>query len=351
MRARKLFALVTLGILIAAPPAGAQTLTFGLFGRYLDALRQQAGIPGMSAAVLSNQQVIWATGFGYRDVTRGLPATPDTPYLIGDLTQTVGAVMALSCVDDAIVALNNPISQWTTEIPEPAARVRDILSHANAAGGFQYDPARFAALTPVVSACRSNRAYADLVRVGILDRFAMANSVPGQDVASSAAVRALFDPSTLARYDSALNNLATPYRVDAAGQATVSSFPTPGLNAATGLISTVNDLARFDAALDDNAILSPGTEQLAWSNAVSASGATLPTGLGWFVQQYNGRRLVWHFGLVTNAFSSLIIKVPDANLTFIVLANSDGLSAPFPLSNGDVTVSLFAQLFLRTFVP
>jgi hypothetical protein len=70
-------------------------------------------------------------------------------------------------------------------------------------------------------------------------------------------------------------------------------------------------------------------------------------GLGWFVQVYRGERVVWHFGSVPNAYSSLILKLPERNITFIVLANSDGLSAPFQLSSGDVTKSLFATLFLR----
>ena len=70
-------------------------------------------------------------------------------------------------------------------------------------------------------------------------------------------------------------------------------------------------------------------------------------GLGWFVQYFRGERVVWHFGYVPNAYSSLILKLPDRKLTFILLANSDGLSAPFQLQAGDVTRSVFAALFLR----
>jgi hypothetical protein len=42
-----------------------------------------------------------------------------------------------------------------------------------------------------------------------------------------------------------------------------------------------------------------------------------------------------------------VIKLPERGLTFILLANSDGLSAPFQLQAGDVTKSVFASLFLR----
>ena len=72
-------------------------------------------------------------------------------------------------------------------------------------------------------------------------------------------------------------------------------------------------------------------------------------GLGWFVQSHRGQRVVWHFGYTPNAYSSLVVKVPAHNLTFILMANSDRLSAPFQLSQGDVTRSVFATLFLRLF--
>ena len=75
----------------------------------------------------------------------------------------------------------------------------------------------------------------------------------------------------------------------------------------------------------------------------------LPTGLGWFVQKYNAETVVWQFGMMTNGYSSLILKLPARRLTLILLANSDGLSSPFDLPSGDVTKSLFAVLFLRLF--
>ena len=68
------------------------------------------------------------------------------------------------------------------------------------------------------------------------------------------------------------------------------------------------------------------------------------------MQYYNGEKLVWHFGNVPDAYSSLILKVPSRRLTLILLANSDGLSAPFSLHQGDVTSSLFARTFLRLFL-
>ena len=86
----------------------------------------------------------------------------------------------------------------------------------------------------------------------------------------------------------------------------------------------------------------------AWTNAVGRD-RVLPTGLGWFVQNYNAETVVWQFGVMTGGYSSLILKIPAKRLTLVLLANSDGLCSPFDLSTGDVTKSLFALVFLRLF--
>jgi CubicO group peptidase (beta-lactamase class C family) len=352
LRAVRLFAVAILAVVVLTQTIGAQqNLTYLLFERYLDALRGQAGIPGLSAAIVADQSVVWEKGFGLQDVERNVAATPNTPYLIGDLTQTFGSALVLRCVEDADVALGDSIRRWTDQESDQPVTVRHVLSHSASSGSYQYDPARFAVLTPIVSYC-GQQPFPRFAAEEILSRFGMTDTVPGHDVADSgASVRQLFDQRTLDQYGGVVSRLAVPYRVDRSGKATRSDYPAKGFNAATGLISTVRDLARWDAALDSGAVLRSDTRAAAWANTLSSSGSAMPTGLGWFVQSYNGQRVVWHFGLLRDSFSSLIVKVPARNLTLILLANSDGLSASFPLSNGDVTVSVFAQLFLRTFVP
>ena len=124
-------------------------------------------------------------------------------------------------------------------------------------------------------------------------------------------------------------------------------LPPEPLSAAGGLVSTVRDIARFEAAVESPLLLREETLAAAWTPAGTRDGALFPTGLGWFVQPHRAGRVVWHFGHVPQAYSSLILKLPERRLTFILLANSEGLSAPFQLGAGDITRSLFATLFLR----
>ena len=81
----------------------------------------------------------------------------------------------------------------------------------------------------------------------------------------------------------------------------------------------------------------------------SSSGYPLPYGLGWFVQEHMGTRLVWHYGHAPKAYSSLILKVPAKEVTLILLANADGASAPYNLGAGNVLRSPFASTFINLF--
>ena len=335
-------------VLSATPTAQAPpSPSFSLFERYLDSLRQQTGIPGLSAAIVQGGKVLWERGFGQRDIESNSAAQPDTPYPIGGLTQSFAAVALGQCVENGTLDIDEPVQRWTSAVPGGVTS-RQLLAHAST-GTFRYDPTRFAALTAVADAC-GDEPFRPRVTVDILERLGMADSAPGTDLESPPpAVRAQFNDTQLDRFGRVLARLASPYRVGG-GRATRTTFTPRGVDAASGLVSTVRDLARFEAALDDTGVLLRADYlRVARSPAVTSLGEVLPTGLGWFRQDYNGQPLLWQFGYTADAYSSLVLKIPTRDLTLILLANSDGLSASFELDRGDVTRSAFATVFLRLF--
>src|SRR5205814_1441730 len=221
------------------------------------------------------------------------------------------------------------------------------LSHtfrATADAPFTYAPGLYAALTRVVEFC-ADKPYRKVATDRVLERLAMFDSAPGLDMRRAEGEDAAdewFDNGDYDRYRRVLDRLAVPYKVDSRGRTERTDVPPTALSAVGGLVTTVRDLAKFDTTLDSEVLLRTETRDLAWTPAVNSQGVAVPTGLGWFVQSYRGEKIVWHFGLVPNAYSSLIIKLPARNLTYILLANSDRLSSPFKLESGDVTVSVFA---------
>jgi CubicO group peptidase (beta-lactamase class C family) len=318
---------------------------------YLEALRQQSGIPGMSAAVVRDGEIIWEKGYGFQDVAARVRATPDTPYLVGDMSGTLTAVLLLQCVEQRRLALDEPFRRYPIDGVDGDATLRQLLSHTPPEPTnvpFAYNPERYAQLAAVMEWC-APQPYRKSVAHRLLNRLAMKDSVPGTDLQDPAFVlpEGLFEAKEIDDYRHVLARLAVPYKVDGKGRAERNDLPGVPMNATGGLVSTVRDLAKFDRSLDAFELIAEETLEAAWTPAGERGGVTSPMGLGWFVQTYKGERLVWHFGYVQNGYSSLILKVPARKVTFILLANGDGLSGPFQLQSGDVTRSLFASLFLR----
>jgi len=314
------------------------------FELYLDALRTQAGIPGLSAAIVQDDRIVWEAGLGQQDIEAGIPVTPDTPFYIADLTSTLSATLVLQCIEEGRTRLEDPVT-LPAGSPAASATVRDLLSHSPAPGAaFRYEPARFAALTRVIEACTSD-SLKEAISRRLLDRLAMTRSVPGQDVITIQPSD--FASDALATYDAVLRQMARPYRVDRRGRASLSQYPAATLDAASGMISTARDLAAFSIALDTRTLLGEDTLAAAWSPPEGT--ARNRFSLGWFVQVYNGQPVVWHFGYAPDASSALLIHLPARHKTLILLANSDGLAAAFPLPNGDLMASPYARLFLSLF--
>jgi CubicO group peptidase (beta-lactamase class C family) len=321
------------------------------FQQSLDSLRRQYGVPGLSAAIVSNGRIIWERGFGFQDVENQIPATPDTPYRTASITKTFASMLLMKCVERGTLNLDTQIRNYTSGIADSRVTVRHLFTHTSQSSPpgekYLYSGDRYSYLTPVVQSC-AGQFFREALAKTILDRLEMWDSVPGQDMEfPNPEAVTMFTPETLERYTRVIQRLAKPYVIDNSGRAILSAYPPKGITAAAGLISTVRDLARYDAAIDQHVLLASSTQEQAWTNHVNSKGERLPYGLGWFVQMYGGQRLIWHYGQ-WDTFSGLYLKVPGRNITLILLANSSRLSSPFTsLGAGNVTGSPFANLFLQ----
>jgi CubicO group peptidase (beta-lactamase class C family) len=350
---RRSLVVLTAAILLISTraPLHADLLVYGLFSDYVDALRVRAGIPGLTATIVGGLDILWEHPSGQQNIERSIAARADTPYQIDGLTQVTMASVVLRCVEDGYVSLDDTLGRFNPTNPEAGSTIRQILSHTIGTPSnpvFAYYPERFNSLVDVVTVC-TNGSFRTTVAAG-LDRFAMFDSIPGLDVARMVPPVEGIANQTIDRYAAVLPRLATPYAVDAQKHATPSQYTSTTLTGSSGLITTARDYAKFDLALRNSVLLKPDTLAMAWRAPVDASGAPLPHGLGWFVQTYNGEKIIWQFGVSDNASSSLVVTSPSRQLTLILLANSDGLVKSFSLAAGDVTASPFAKVFLGLFV-
>ena len=379
---RFFFVVIAVGTIVL--PAGGvsaqEEFPFEIFSRYLEPLAQQIGMPGLSAAIIQTRidgsRIVRKFNVGYADLERKVPAFSDTPYAIGGVTQAMTGVLHGVCSDRfprTVFDIDADIRSFVPTFPVANNSVRQVLAHATD-GKFQYDPALFARLTSVIESPQClNKPFRLAMVSEILDRIpgGMRRSVPGMDLnrPEGGAGRALFDDATVQRYQAVLADLAVPYKIDSRGRASRSEYPSYGLDAASGMVSTVNDLVDFETQLDrarlDSVPFSASTLDLMWSNQgfdlPNGTGGTLrvvmPTGLGWFVTLESGQRLIWTFGHIQDASSALIVKIlppPTApaqrRVTLIMLANSGGLAKGYDFESATVTSSPFVKVFLRLFI-
>jgi CubicO group peptidase (beta-lactamase class C family) len=329
----------------------ADDFVLSRFGDYLDALRVQAGIPGLAAAIVGPSDVIWERAFGLQDVERNIATRLDTPFQLDGTTQTVVASLAVRCAADGWLSLNDPVGKFVPNSPDAGVTIGQLLTHTTLGPNgltFSYRPERLTPVAAAVAGCTDSSFRWGVAN--LVERQAMMDSVPGADVVQLAAPAEHFTVPELQRFAGILTRLATPYAVGAGNRPSTSSYAAQTLTPASGLISTVSDLEKFDLGLKNGTVVPADSLAFEFLPPNDSSGRPLPHAYGWFVQNANGEKIVWQFGVSDNASSSMIMMLPRRGLTLILLANSQGLVRPLPLAAGDITVSPFARLFLSIFV-
>jgi CubicO group peptidase (beta-lactamase class C family) len=349
---RQALAMITTAVLLSATVLlhAADDLVLSRFGDLLESLRAQAGIPALAATMVSTTDVTWERGLGQQDVERNVFTRTDTPFQLDASTQLLVAAQTLRCVEEGRLSLDDTAGKFAPASGDPGATLRQLLTHTTAAADglrFSYRPDRLAPLAAAIAACTGDSFSGALI--SLLERLNMRDSVPGADGRSWLPPAADPGGAVSERYTAVLGRLATPYTLDASRKPSASRYSATSFSPASGLISTVRDLAKFDLAIKKG-FLRAETLAVAWAPPVGANGQRLPHGLGWFAQSYNGEPIVWQFGVSDSGSSSMILTAPFRGLTLILLANSSGLARPFSLEAGDVTVSPFARLFLEIFV-
>lgn len=347
---RRFMLVLTMALLCLRPPASAQGLVFDLFAEYLEPLRVQAGIPGLAAAIVGTDDILWEQAYGQQDVARSLATRMDTPFHVDGLTETMTASLVLRCVEDRRLFLDDRAGEFVPSSPDADQTIAQLLTHTSGAADnlvYAYRPQRLEPLKAAIRACTEDSFRETLAN--LLDSQAMSDSVPGPDVVTLVPpAEGIPSSSDRERYAGVLFRLATPYAIDLRKRASATQYGVTTLTPSSGLVSTVLDFAKFDIALRQGLIVRADTLTAAWRAPAGRDGQPLPHGLGWFVQTYRGERVVWQYG-VGQGSSSLVVTLPSKGLTMILFANSDRLVKPFPLADGDISVSPFAQLFFNLF--
>src|SRR6185503_9179896 len=254
-------------------------------------------------------------------------AEPGTRYRIASVSKPFAAVLLLQLVEQGKVSLDAPMKDFRIVpwfAPDPARYreqpilLRHVLTHTSEGvpgDAYSYNGNIFVDLTWVLEQV-TRTAYPRLLQERIFDPLGMAHTTPGHTRPGTTELVELVHPYTcdhedfvpskfqMADPDPALDLaifdpvITMPEESVAARKRLLGDgfMHLNGVSTSAGIITTVLDLAKFDIALDEDRLLRKETKERMWTNAVSNSGKTLPYALGWFVEEIDGRKVIWHYG-------------------------------------------------------
>ena len=324
-----------------------------------DAIRSGAA-PGATAAVGRSGSIVWAEGFGVRDVGTGKPVNPGTRFGIGSISKTLTLAAALALVDSGRLDLDAPVERYLPDFPHAGKRVtvRGIGVHQSGiADDFANDhywstehfelgrAYRLIAAAPMTFPPGTRTEYAtglftivgrvleqsgggsylEILRRTVLGPAGMTATVPN-DPRRPPADRTAFHVSG----NRGAFEPAPPFD---------PSHKLPG----AGFLSTAEDLVRFGMALLEPGLLSEVARRQMFTPVALADGTPTRYALGFQVLEENGRRLLLQSGGGPGIASWLAIY-PEERLVVALLSNATG--APL-----DATVRRVAQAFLTPPAP
>jgi CubicO group peptidase (beta-lactamase class C family) len=337
------------------------------FEKRLEALRLRYHIPSLAIGIVNEKKLVVRGGLGYADLKKQITPDENTVYQLASITKTFGSIILMQLVEQGKVSLDDPISKYNINLggrwqSDNRIKVKHLLTHTasgNSLNGFKpgysfrYNGDWYAKLGRVIEKA-SGQTFGELVMKNIIIPLEMQHTVPSTDDSVNFAL-------TGYPKDSFLTSVAKPYNWQGHHIAPVKynyRFST-----AAGLMSTVADLAKYSNAIDEKQFLQPATWEKVFTPFTSPKGKKFQYGLGWFVTYFRGIKMIWHTGWWWG-YSTLLLKIPQKDLTFIILANSQDLSRPFYLTlypvplpapfrksmKKDLLVSDFASLFIEYFM-
>ncbi len=358
---------VTALVAVSAGSATAQKKaagpSFPALDTYVATAMKEFHVPGVAIAIVKNDSIVYAKGYGTRTIDKNEPVDPNTIFAIGSASKAFTTALIAMAVDEGKMKWNEKVTAYLPSFQMYdgyASRdltIRDATSHRS--GLARGDLAWYIAGFPRDEILRRVR-YLE-PSWGFRSQFGYQNLMflaAGQAVAAAegrswdALVQSkIFAPLGMTSSSTSITalaerpNVASPH---AEWDDTVHAIPYKNIDniAPAGSInSNVRDMAQWvrmqlgHGKFGSQQLMSTGNHDEMWLPNIHirlegptahflAPGANLASyGMGWFLQDFNGRLAVHHGGNI-DGMSAMVAMLPDEKLGVVVLTNLDGTPAP-----------------------
>ncbi|MBU0755712.1 MAG: serine hydrolase, partial [Planctomycetes bacterium] len=320
---------------------------FDRLAAQLEEKRIELHIPGMALAVVRDDEVVLARGFGMADLENAVPVTAGTLFAVGSTTKAFTATLIGMLADEGLMDWDDPVTRYLPGFKLPVDSedknaqvvIRDLLSHrtgftrmtmlfANGAvpgdeilntatnakpwspfrRNFHYNNVMFLA-AGTAAARAAGKDWSALIAERILEPL-------GMDETQTDMAALMTDPRLSKGYewDEALGD----YKI-------VPHRPLGNIAPAGAINSTALDMARWvrfllnHGVVDGKRLISRKNLEETWKEQIRISGDA-GYGLGWIAHSWNGLSVLSHGGNI-DGFAAEVALLPDADLGFVLLMN------------------------------
>lgn len=299
------------------------------------AAMQQRKTPGAAVGIVRDGVLEVSRAYGYADLELRVAARPDHLFEIGSVTKQFTAVCVMLLVEEGKVRLDAPAADYVEGLPPAwgAVTVRQAMNHTGglpnytAQPGFSwgrdYTPETILALVkdkPLEFAPGERMAYSNTGYYLLGRLIANVSGMTYGEFLTERILRPAGMSRTRLSEREVIPNRAHGYTLgDTITNAPMVLNVTAG--AAGAMLSSVEDMAKWEAALANRRFLSPASYERLWAPTRLNDGGYSPYALGWVVYERKGRRVMTHAG-GTAGFSSVVTRVEPEKLAIIVLCNA-----------------------------
>ena len=304
----------------------------------IDVLMKRYGgnVPGASLLVVRDGSAVVRRSYGRSNLEDRIAATPETNYRLASVTKQFTAAAILLLSQDGKLSLDDPVKKWLPSLPSAidSVTITHLLSHTS--GIIDYEDVMPAGTVTQLHDADVLRLLEsqDSVYFKPGTRYSYSNSgysllslivarASGKSFASFLRER-IFLPlgmnHTVAYEEgiSTVSNRAFGYTMKDGAWTRKDQSTTSAVLGDGGIYSSIDDLAKWDAALYDSRLLSDESRRLAFTPHTATDQADVKYGFGWRI---TGETL-WHSG-ETVGFRNVIVRNPSRRLTVVLLTNRD----------------------------
>jgi len=300
----------------------------------------KADMPGATVIVVKDGKPVLRRAYGMADTTKGVKMRPEMALRLGSITKQFTSTAILMLVEEGRLSLDDDITKHLPAFPAKGKKItiEHLLTHTSGIPSYTGKPGYVLAMGRDVSVTQMIDSFKNdplEFEPGSQYRYnnsgyfllgAIIEKISGQTYAAFLEQR-IFKPLGMQdTYYEGLGHSRAPVaaghsrNAQGFGAAMPLSMTQP--YAAGALVSTVDDLARWDAAIGAGRLLKPASWQRAFTPYRLSDGKLAGYGYGWDINTLQGERAIGHGGAI-NGFSTYALRFPEQKTYVAVLVNSD----------------------------